>query len=221
MALQFEVDSVDGLDENIASLYQEHDGKYRLAVEGIDPADELKSALQKEREERKSAKERLRELEEAQAKIEEARAKEKGEFKSLWEKAQEEKTSIMSELEAFKTKVQEKEKTLAVNSVVSAMTKDEAKAEALHNIVKSFVTINEDGEAVYSKGGIEVEKSALIDELSAKYSFLVDGSKATGGAGRGSNDAGGGNQQINREEFDKLSQAERQKFFAAGGKVID
>jgi hypothetical protein len=42
MALVFEVESLDGVDEGFKSLYQEHNGKYRLAVEGIDPADELK-----------------------------------------------------------------------------------------------------------------------------------------------------------------------------------
>ena len=46
MALKFEIDTLDGLDDGLKPLYEAKDGKYRLIVEGIDPADELKKALE-------------------------------------------------------------------------------------------------------------------------------------------------------------------------------
>ena len=60
--LKFEVDTLDGLDDGVKALYQQHGNKFRLAVEGIDPADELKEALRKEREERAAAKANLKEF---------------------------------------------------------------------------------------------------------------------------------------------------------------
>src|SRR4051812_49315938 len=48
-ALQLSVDSIDGLDEALRSLYVEKDGKFQLDVDGIEDTSGLKTALQKER----------------------------------------------------------------------------------------------------------------------------------------------------------------------------
>lgn len=51
MPLKVELDSLDGVDENVQPLYKEHDdGRYRLDIEGMPDISGLKSALQKERE---------------------------------------------------------------------------------------------------------------------------------------------------------------------------
>ena len=84
MALAFEIDSLDGVDESVKTLYKEHNGKFRLDVTGIDPADELKSALKNEREERKAAKARAEQLEREKAEAEEVRLREKSEFKESY-----------------------------------------------------------------------------------------------------------------------------------------
>lgn len=52
--LKLTVDSLDAVDEAIRPLYEERDGKFALKVEGIEPTDGLKSALQKERSDRAS-----------------------------------------------------------------------------------------------------------------------------------------------------------------------
>ena len=60
MGLKFEIDSLDGVGEAVKGFYTKHGDKYRLDVEGIDPADELKEALkerarfEKSRERRKT-----------------------------------------------------------------------------------------------------------------------------------------------------------------------
>lgn len=63
--LKFQLDSLDGLDDSVKSLYQEKDGKFQLAVEGMpDSQDEdisgLKSALQKLKSERTTLKDELK-----------------------------------------------------------------------------------------------------------------------------------------------------------------
>ena len=39
MALQYQIDTLDGLDENIAALYSETDGKFTLDVQGHEKPD--------------------------------------------------------------------------------------------------------------------------------------------------------------------------------------
>ena len=177
MALQFEVKSLDDLDESIKALYVAHGDVFRLAVEGIDPADELKEALKKERALSSEAKTKAKALEDANKLAEEARATEKGEYKTLWERQQEETSGYKTQLETLKQTVAEKDKHLKVQSVIGALTKDEAKADALKGIVSNYISTDQDGNVIYSQGGIELTK--------AKYHFLVDGSKAEGGNSQG------------------------------------
>jgi len=56
MALQYQIDSIEGLDESTASLYEESDNGYTLRVEGIPTPEDpvaLKETLKKVRTERK------------------------------------------------------------------------------------------------------------------------------------------------------------------------
>ncbi len=101
MTLKFEVDSLDVVPEDQHGLYQEADGKFRLAVDGLPKPEDtsgLKSALEKERERAKSAAkwEKLgKSPDEIQALLdaEEERAqnklKEEGDFKTLLAQHQE------------------------------------------------------------------------------------------------------------------------------------
>ncbi len=60
MALQAEVDSLDGVAEPLREHYVEADGRFRLAVEGIDDAKELKATLTKVRGELRDARAALK-----------------------------------------------------------------------------------------------------------------------------------------------------------------
>jgi len=63
MALAMVLDSVDDLDDGIKALYiQGDDGKYRPDLEGYEPPEKLKSALDKERANNKVSKKALLEL---------------------------------------------------------------------------------------------------------------------------------------------------------------
>lgn len=50
MSLKLTVDNLDGIQENLRSLYVEKDGKYHLDVSGDEDNEELKATLKKERE---------------------------------------------------------------------------------------------------------------------------------------------------------------------------
>lgn len=49
MPLKLTLDSLDGLSSEVAALYEQKDGKYRLAVDGAEDASEVRAALEKER----------------------------------------------------------------------------------------------------------------------------------------------------------------------------
>jgi hypothetical protein len=66
MALQYQLDSLDGLDESASKLYVEKDGKYLLDVTGLEavtPKDsESKAQLIHETEKRKASEAALKEI---------------------------------------------------------------------------------------------------------------------------------------------------------------
>lgn len=122
MALSFQVETIDGLDEAIASLYTEtDDGKYQLTVDGMpkpssngDEFSELKKGIERERQNARKAQreaaqwkslgvdpDEIQELLTAKEKAAEKRLKDEGEFEKVlgqhrnnWET---EKTTLVSE----------------------------------------------------------------------------------------------------------------------------
>lgn len=219
MGLQFEVESLEGVDENLHSLYQEQEGgKYRLAVDGIDPADELKEALRKEREESKSAKQRAKELEDARRQSEEDSLKEKEEFKTLYEREVEEKNRLKQQYSDFEGKIQAKDRESAAVKISSELTRDTKRAALLQKEVMQFAKYGDEG-VYYEIGGIKVDAGKVAEHLTKEYPFLVDGNQASGGGAGGSGSGASGAKTVSREEFDKMSNGARMDFLKDGGKV--
>ena len=190
MALQFEVKSLDDLDESIKALYVAHGDVFRLSVEGIDPADELKEALKKERALSSEAKTKAKALEDANKLAEEARATEKGEYKTLWERQQEETSGYKSKLEELTQQVSASRRGTLQAELIAEFTKDPERVHAWKGIVQEFIKNDDSGDAVLSQGGMTIEKATLVAQLKAKYHFLVDGSKAEGGNSQGNKGQG-------------------------------
>lgn len=218
MALQFEVDSLDGVDEGLQSLYTEHEGKFRLAVEGIDPADELKEALRKEREESKSYKTKAQELEQARKDAEDNSLKEKQEFKTLYERTEQEKRELAEKYSSFQSQIQAKDIETEALKVSSQLTRDTKRAELLKKEVMAFTKYGDNG-PYFEIGGIQVDQAKVLDHLTKEYPFLVDGNQATGGGAAGSGSGASGVKTVTRSEFDKMSNGDRMAFMKDGGKV--
>lgn len=131
-------------------------------------------------------KERLAELEQAQKEAEDARQREKGEFKSLYEKTQQELEQERENARKFRAEIQSKELESAANSMVSDLTRDSKRAELLKKEAMQFAKYTENG-VVYEVGGVEVKAEKLKEQLASDYPFLVDGSGASGGGAQGGN----------------------------------
>lgn len=186
--LDFEVDNLDGVEDSIKKLYSEHEGKFRLNVKGIDPADELKKALSNERNLSKEAKAKLSEMERLQNEAEEKRLAEKSEFEKLWQTEKEAKSKTLSELETLKKSIAEKDRNQTALGLVSTIGKNEDEIKMLKREALDYITIANDG----------IEFVGVKDEAELKLKLTefyrnVKGNQAAGTGDRGNNQGGGDN----------------------------
>lgn len=190
MALKFELETLDGLDDSVASLYQEHNGKYRLAVDGIDPADELKEALRKEREEKSNYKSKLSEFEKQQQETDRKRLEEKQEFESLYKSERESKSNLARELDELKTSIANEKRTNEAIKIAAEITSHKIKSELLQKEALQFIHSTPDGLKINGPDGEAWDAPRLVGYLEEKYPFLADGSNANGGGAVGGKNGG-------------------------------
>lgn len=189
--LKFELDTLEGVDEAVAGLYEQKGDKFRLKVEGIDPADELKEALRKEREDRKAAKERADALEREARERADEDARKRGDSEAL-EKSWQEKLSrreaeLAEQIKARDARLQDLTVGATARDIASIALKG---SEAVIARLARDRLRYEDGKVVVLD--IEGKPSALTpDELREEMTRdpalapLIQGSKATGGGAVG------------------------------------
>ena len=210
MSLKYETETLDGVDTAFHSLYEQTDTGYRLKVEGIDPADELKGALNKQREETKAAKARLSELEKLREEAEKKAMEEQGKYKELSERERTDKLNAQKQFEELQRKVATSKRDLMLRELAQSMTTDPLEIDIISRFAVDFVEI-EGEEVKFSK-----DEKALREELSR---FVR--SKASGTNDGGNKGKGGNSPTKTRGEFDQLSQSERMKFFRDGGSITE
>jgi DNA repair exonuclease SbcCD ATPase subunit len=164
----------------------------------------LKSKLEELLGETKTAKQKAKELEELQQQEAEARAKEKGEFKELYEKTQ---LELRAERDARQKERHEtiKEKTeRAASEIASELTRDTKRAELLRKEISQFAKYTDEG-VKFEMGGVEVDRAKVMTHISDNYPFLIDGSGASGGGASGSKSNGGAVKKFNEYTGAELS----------------
>ena len=200
--LKFEVDSLEGLDEGVKGLYEQKGERFRLKVEGIDPADELKEALRKERDERRAAKDKLAEFEKAA----EEKDRDRLEKDQQWETiAKNEKTRAEKAENALaerERKIADKERGELATQLANALSRDTGKAELLKKEALAFIQHTSDGVVISGPDGTMTAEQ-LGKHLTERYPFLVDGNQSSGGGATGSNSSGGA-----VKKFEELTGAE-------------
>jgi hypothetical protein len=200
--LKFEIDSLDGVDESLKSLYEEKNGKYRLKVEGIDPADELKEALRKERDERKAAKDKLAQIEKDQAEAAQKSLEERQEYETLYKNTKSAFDKQAQDFEEFKRKLADKERGELATELANGLTRDTARAELLKKEALAFIQHTTDGVVISGPDGT-LTVDQLKSHLAERYPFLVDGNQSSGGGAAGSKSGGGA-----AKKFEEYSGAE-------------
>ena len=181
MALKFKLDSLEGLDEGLKSLYTKgDDGKYTLQLED-DPA---KATMQKLRQELAEKEKALKDREKAEADAKAAKEREELERKGQYETL---KANLEAETKAYK------EKAEALESKIRNGARDRAAMEAIQAAggipkallphIQGQLEVIPDGEdyKVVVKGEPGKKLADFVAGLKADMPWGFNGSGASGG----------------------------------------
>ena len=203
MALKRKIskEAYDKLSDVLKSEYIERDGEYVLDVDGDEDTGALKRAKDREAQLRRDAEAKLREAQEELDRINGDDARKKGDIATLEKSWQKKLDDTKAEYEGKLGKLTSHTQKQLVDNVATQIASKISNAPALllpH--IKARLQVDFEGDApvtrVLDKDG---KVSAMtVEELSAEFvankdfSAIITASKASGGAGRSSNQNGGG-----------------------------
>lgn len=209
MGLKYQLDTLDGLDDTVKSLYTEKEGKFVLGIEGL-PQPEDVSGLKSKVEEllgEKKAAEKARKDAEEQARLErEEAARKSGNVEEL-EKSWSEKYSrreaelngmLEQERGTLSTQIRDLTVGRTATDIASALAIPGSAKALLPHIERRLSVEQRDGKPVVvvldQQGKLS---AATLDELKAEFANdtafapLIAGSKASGGGAAGAGGGGG------------------------------
>ena len=195
MALDYKIDTIEGLDENTAKLYvKQDDGKYQLDVNGAEDVTGLKSALEHEREHRRKATQATKEAEDEAKRKAEEKLKADGNHKELYDSAMG-KLAERDATIANMTATTAKEKVNSAAMKIAATLAEGNNVGILADIIGRRLEHTDEGLKVLSETG-QLTVSTL-DELTKQiqtggiYDSLLKGNKSGGGGAQGDGKGGG------------------------------
>ncbi len=240
MALKFVVDSLDSIEETVRPLYKQDGDKFRLDLDGYEPPDGLKSALEKERKAAKEAAkqasqwaslgktpEEIQALLEAQQRAEEEKATKGGEFEKLKQQMLEKHNSDLAKKdERITTLTKSLERRLVDADATAAIAAQKGVPALLLPHVRAAVkVVEEDGEfkalVVDSQGNPRVngkgEFLSIADLVSEMRQSDIYGRafEASGASGGGSTPSNPGSKPSKKAS--EMSPAEKAEFIGANG----
>lgn len=174
----------------------------------------LKAKLDELMGETKTAKQKARELEEAQQQNEEARLIERQEFKSLYEREQDAKRELQEKYDTFAKRVESAEIGKISASIAGELTRDSKRGELLAEKVAQMTRYSDSG-STFELGGIEVDKAKVLEHLKTEYPFLVDGNQSSGGGATGNLGGGAASKkfsEMNGAELSELRKTEPETY---------
>ncbi|SNY42334.1 hypothetical protein SAMN05660659_04612 [Pseudomonas sp. LAMO17WK12:I6] len=209
MTLKFQLDSLEGVDESIQSLYVEKDGKFVLGIEGLPQPEDvsgLKSKVQELLDEKKAEADKRKAAEE-QARLDREEALRKSgnveELEKSWsEKYARREAELTGQLESTNSTLQGQIRDLTVGRTATEIATTLAipgSAKALLPHIERRLSVEQrDGKpTVVVLDAAGKLSAATLDELKAEFTNdpafgpLIAGSKASGGGAGGAGKGGG------------------------------
>lgn len=216
MKLKMILDNLDGLDENLHSLYEERDGKFHLSLDGYEDPAALKRAKDHEKKQRQEAEQKVRDLQsqidELNEKIDGAhddKSRKKGDTEAL-EASYKDKIKKLEEKHA--AALAERDTTISkllVDNVADTMAAELSDApELLSDIIRKRLTVK-DGETkvLDAEGNLSattVEELREEIRVNKKYAAVIRGGQGSGGGSNGGGKGGGAT-----KSFKDMSEKER------------
>jgi len=231
MALEFEIESTEGLDDGVKSLYVEHEGKFRLDVSGVDDGSgakaELERVLAKNNEllsEAKKAKAAKRDSDAAAQASADAKAQADGDHEQLYKSSQEKLTTTLGELDTLKGSIATEKRNSEALKIATKLA-DGDNADLLSGFIAQRLKYTEEGLKVTDVNG-DLTVSSLVDlenefKGNARYSALLKGNQSSGGGASGGSNGGSAAKTIDRADFEALNPVASMKFIKDGGTVTN
>lgn len=231
MGLKVTIDSLDGLDDGVKSLYKEENGKFRLDLDGYEDTTGLKAQRDALLTEKKEAQRKAQEAEDkAKREAAEEIAKKTGDFSAI-EKSWQEKLAATEN--TYKSQAESLTKQIHGLTVGQTATKLAAElaisgsADVLLPHIQSRLTVEiKDGAPSVRVLDLQGKPTAMtVDELKQEFisnkafAPLIAASKATGGGASGSG-GGGAAKTMKRDQFETMNPAQKMDFIKSGGKLI-
>ncbi|HFQ8052843.1 TPA: hypothetical protein ACHTCR_004719 [Pseudomonas putida] len=230
MTLKFQLDSLEGVEESVAALYVEKDGKFVLGIDGLPQQEDvtgLKAKVEELLGEKKAAEKARREAEDkARAEAEEA-ARKAGDIEGLeksWsDKFNRREAELTSALETERSTLQGQIRDLTVGRTATELATElsvPGTAKALLPHIERRLSVEQrDGKpTVVVLDAAGKLSAATLDELKAEFTNdpafapLIAGSKASGG-GAGGHQKGGGAAQKRSE----MTSVQKREYIEAHG----
>lgn len=209
MGLKYQLDTLDGLDDSVKSLYTEKEGKFVLGIEGLPQPEDvtgLKSKVEELLGEKKAAEKARKDAEE-QARLEREEAARKSgnveELEKSWsEKYNRREAELNGMLEqergTLSTQIRDLTVGRTATDIASALAIPGSAKALLPHIERRLSVEQRDGKPVVvvldQQGKLS---AATLDELKAEFANdtafapLIAGSKASGGGAAGAGGGGG------------------------------
>ena len=228
MGLKYMVESLDGLEDSVKGLYVEQDGKFQLAVDGIEDAYVPKSNFVKERDARRAAEERAKNAlsEEDAEEFERLRQlADKGrntdEILTRWkEKAAKKEAADAEALRAERQRRASREMEITASELIA---KHKGNVRLLKDHVLRELRVEEiDGDIT-----IAPLRATSLEEIISSFKKDPDFAAAfadsghSGSGATGGHAGAGGKKTMALNDFNKLAPKERAAFMAANGVLTE
>lgn len=230
MALKLTVDSLDGLDDGVKTLYKEDNGKFRLDLDGYEDTTGLKAQRDALLNEKKEAQRKAKEAEEAAKAAAEESARKNGDVAALEKSWQEKLAATELNYKNLNESLTKQIHGLTVGQTATKLAAELAisgSADVLLPHIQSRLTVEiKDGAPSVRVLDLQGKPTAMtVDELKQEFisnkafAPLIAASKATGGGASGSG-GGGAAKTMKRDQFETMNPVQKMDFIKSGGKLI-
>ena len=213
--IEYQLESLENIDETLQGLYEQTDTGYQLKVTGIpEPEKEdlsgLKNKVDELLREKKAASQKAREAAE-EADAARLEAAKKGNDTEALDKSWQEKFNARATKIAAEIAVQGSADVLLPHLERRLRTEFREGSPVT-------VVLDKDGKP----SAMSVDELKAEFQNSAAFAPLIVGTKANGAGRTGGNESSGASvNEVSRSEFDRMNQAQRANFAKNGGKLKD
>ncbi len=244
MVLKYTLDNLEGMDENVQSLYKEDNGTFKLQVNGVVPQSEFDAVKQKlvdateEAVRRRKSNERWQQLGESPDVVEELLKNKPQPSEDQERIITEIKDSYEAKIKAADEKVHSLNKKTAINELKVRLAEQNvliAGVEPLTLMAQNRISFDDDGnvrimskDSTNPQAGSGANGYATISDLAKELVesetgqlFVKDAGVSGGGKPPASQGTSPNKSSVTRKQFDAMSQYERSQFAKDGGRVFD